>query len=66
MSEKSINTRREFLQKLIALSALVGVAPYADAFGEPLFDLKQGKLPKRPLAGQVIWWVFSASGARRR
>ncbi len=49
MSEKPNNSRREFLQKMIALTALAGVVPYADAFGQPLFDLKKGKLPLRPL-----------------
>ena len=29
MSEKPLNSRREFLQKMIALTALAGVAPYA-------------------------------------
>src|SRR5665648_1286067 len=63
MSEKSINTRREFLQKLIALSALVGVAPYADAFGKPLFDFRQGKLPVRPLGktGHMVG-IYSLGG----
>jgi hypothetical protein len=49
MSEKSVNSRREFLQKMIALSALAGFAPYADAFGRPLFAPVKGKLPLRPL-----------------
>ncbi|MCU0377915.1 MAG: aldo/keto reductase [Bacteroidales bacterium] len=49
MSEKSVNSRREFLQKMIALSALAGLAPYADAFGRPIFAPVKGKLPLRPL-----------------
>ena len=63
MSQKNINSRREFLQKMIALSALIGVAPYADAFGEPLFDLKKGKLPQRPLGktGHMVG-IYSLGG----
>ena len=63
MSQKNINSRREFLQKMIALSALIGVAPYADAFGEPLFDLKKGKLPRRPLGktGHMVG-IYSLGG----
>lgn len=49
MSEKPVNSRREFLQKMIALTALAGVAPYADAFGQPLMEIRKGRLPKRPL-----------------
>ncbi len=49
MSEKTVNSRREFLQKMIALSAVAGFAPYLDAFGRPLFAPVNGKLPIRPL-----------------
>jgi len=49
MSEKTVNSRREFLQKMIALSAVAGFAPYLDAFGRPLFAPVNGKLPLRPL-----------------
>lgn len=49
MSEKTVNSRREFLQKMIALSAAAGFAPYLDAFGRPLFAPVNGKLPMRPL-----------------
>ncbi|MFZ0471685.1 MAG: aldo/keto reductase, partial [Bacteroidales bacterium] len=63
MSQKNINSRREFLQKMITLSALAGIAPYADAFGEPLFDLKKGKLPLRPLGktGHMVG-IYSLGG----
>ncbi len=63
MSERPANSRREFLQKMIALTALAGVAPYADAFGQPLFDLKKGKLPLRPLGktGHMVG-IFSLGG----
>jgi len=49
MSEQTVNSRREFLQKMIALSAVAGFAPYLDAFGRPLFAPVNGKLPLRPL-----------------
>ncbi len=63
MSEKLINSRREFLQKMIALTALAGVAPYADAFGKPLFGFTNGTLPKRPLGktGHMVG-IFSLGG----
>ncbi len=63
MSEKLLNSRREFLQKMIALTALAGVAPYADAFGHPLFGLSKGTLPKRPLGntGHMVG-IFSLGG----
>ncbi len=63
MAEKPINSRREFLQKMIALTALAGVAPYADAFGQPLFGLMKGTLPKRPLGktGHMVG-IFSLGG----
>jgi len=63
MSEKALNSRREFLQKMIALTALAGVVPYADAFGQPLFGLKKGKLPLRPLGktGHMVG-LFSLGG----
>jgi hypothetical protein len=63
MSEKALNSRRDFLQKMIALTALAGVAPYADAFGQPLFGLKNGKLPRRPLGktGHMVG-IYSLGG----
>jgi predicted aldo/keto reductase-like oxidoreductase len=63
MSERPFNSRREFLQKMIALTALAGVVPYADAFGQPLFGLSKGALPKRPLGktGHMVG-IFSLGG----
>ncbi len=63
MSENRLNSRREFLQKLIALTALAGVAPYADAFGQPYNELRKGKLPLRPLGrtGQMVS-IYSLGG----
>ena len=63
MSEKNINSRREFLQKMIALSALIGVAPYADAFGKPLFDLQRASFRFVPWERPVIWsGIYSLGG----
>ncbi|MFZ2287465.1 MAG: aldo/keto reductase [Bacteroidales bacterium] len=63
MAERPFNSRREFLQKMIALTALAGVAPYADAFGNPLFELRKGRLPKRPLGktGHMVG-IYSLGG----
>lgn len=63
MREKPINSRREFLQKIIALTALAGVAPYADAFGRPLFAPVNGILPLRPLGrtGHMVG-IYSLGG----
>jgi aryl-alcohol dehydrogenase-like predicted oxidoreductase len=63
MSENHSNSRREFLQKLIALTALAGVAPYADAFGRPMTVSGTGKLPLRPLGktGHMVS-IYSLGG----
>ncbi len=63
MYDKNLNSRREFLQKLIALSALASVAPYADALSQVLPDLKKGRLPQRPLGktGHMVG-IYSLGG----
>jgi aryl-alcohol dehydrogenase-like predicted oxidoreductase len=63
MSDNHSNSRREFLQKLIALTALAGVAPYADAFGRPMTVSGTGKLPLRPLGktGHMVS-IYSLGG----
>jgi aryl-alcohol dehydrogenase-like predicted oxidoreductase len=63
MYDKNLNSRREFLQKLIALSALASVAPYADALGQVLPGPKKGSLPKRPLGktGHMVG-IYSLGG----
>jgi aryl-alcohol dehydrogenase-like predicted oxidoreductase len=63
MTDNRINSRREFLQKLIALTALAGVAPYADAFGKPYSEIMNGKLPVRPLGktGHMVS-IYSLGG----
>ncbi len=63
MTDNRINSRREFLQKLIALTALAGVAPYSDAFGKPYNGIRNGKLPVRPLGktGHMVS-IYSLGG----
>jgi aryl-alcohol dehydrogenase-like predicted oxidoreductase len=63
MSENRPNSRREFLQKLIALTALAGVAPYTDAFGQPFSEIRNGKLLLRPLGktGHMVG-IYSLGG----
>jgi aryl-alcohol dehydrogenase-like predicted oxidoreductase len=63
MPDKHSNSRREFLQKMIALTALAGVAPYADAFGHPFALISKGKLPLRPLGktGHMVS-IYSLGG----
>jgi len=63
MPDKPSNSRREFLQKMIALTALAGVAPYTDAFGQPFAMISKGKLPLRPLGktGHMVS-IYSLGG----
>jgi len=63
MSEKALNSRRIFLQKMIALTALAGVAPYVDAFGQPFAEIIKGELPVRPLGktGHMVS-IYSLGG----
>jgi aryl-alcohol dehydrogenase-like predicted oxidoreductase len=63
MPDKHSNSRREFLQKMIALTALAGVAPYADTFGQSFADIRKGKLPLRPLGktGHMVS-IYSLGG----
>jgi len=63
MPDKHSNSRREFLQKMIALTALAGVAPYADAFGQTFPEIRKGKLPLRPLGktGHMVS-IYSLGG----
>jgi aryl-alcohol dehydrogenase-like predicted oxidoreductase len=63
MSDNPLNSRREFLQRLIALTALAGVTPFTDAFGKPFGDILNGKLPVRPLGktGHLVS-IYSLGG----
>lgn len=52
MEKNNLNSRREFLQKMLALSAAAGFYPYLDAIPEPeVAARKKGKpkMPVRPL-----------------
>lgn len=63
MPDKHSNSRREFLQKMIALTALAGVAPYAETFGQSFAEIRKGKLPLRPLGktGHMVS-IYSLGG----
>ncbi len=63
MPENRPNSRREFLQKMIALTALAGIAPYTDAFGQSFSEIRNGKLPVRPLGktGHMVT-IYSLGG----
>ncbi len=49
MTQKDFRTRREFLKKLIASTAIAGLAPYVNPFDLMAASSKKGSLPKRPL-----------------
>lgn len=63
MAEKYLNSRREFLQRMIALTAAAGLAPYTDAFGRTVFLPSDGAMPKRPLGktGHMVG-IYSFGG----
>jgi hypothetical protein len=46
MEKSNLNSRREFLQKLLTASAVAGFFPYIDTVSEiPLPKKEKGKLP---------------------
>lgn len=49
MNDNPLNSRRKFLQYMIALSGLAGVALYLDSLGRPRPMPLNGKIPIRPL-----------------
>ena len=64
MEKSNLNSRREFLQKLLALSAVAGFYPYLDTVAEMgASKMKKGKLPLRPLGrtGQMVG-IYSLGG----
>lgn len=64
MEKIKLNTRREFLQKLIAASAVAGLYPYLETSAETLsFTVQKSKLPKRPLGktGHMVG-IYSLGG----
>lgn len=62
MGNNERNARREFLKKIIATSALAGLAPYVNPI-ELLAAAGKGKMPKRPLGktGHLVN-LFSLGG----
>lgn len=63
MKKMNLNTRREFLQKMLAASAVAGIYPWlstADGNGVPV---KKGKMPLRPLGktGHMVG-IYSLGG----
>lgn len=49
MEKSNLNSRREFLQKLLAASAVAGLYPYMNTVNGADAVLKKGKMPLRPL-----------------
>lgn len=64
MEKSNLNTRREFLQKLLAATAAAGFYPYSDK-SEEVFDakVKKVKMPRRPLGkmGHMVG-IYSLGG----
>lgn len=64
MQKSNLNSRREFLQKLLAASAVAGLYPYADTVAEiGTVVKKKNKLPLRPLGstGYMVG-IYSLGG----
>lgn len=64
MKKSTVNTRREFLQKLLAATAVAGVYPYLDIpDNQEMSQKTKGTLPKRPLGktGYMVT-IYSLGG----
>lgn len=63
MEKSNLNSRREFLQKLLAASAVAGIYPYLDCVKGTDAVLKKGKMPLRPLGktGHMVG-IYSLGG----
>ena len=64
MEKSNKNSRREFLQKLLAASAVAGFYPYLDTLADtPEAKKKKDKLPRRPLGktGHMVG-IYSLGG----
>lgn len=63
MEKSNLNSRREFLQKLLAMSAVAGLYPYIGSAEEIAALQKTGKLPLRPLGrtGHMVG-IYSLGG----
>lgn len=64
MEKSANNSRREFLQKLLAATAVAGIYPYLDTVtGSVIFSGMKGKMPVRPLGktGHMVC-IYSLGG----
>jgi len=63
MEKSNLNSRREFLQKLLAATAVAGFYPYLDSVNGTATVLKKGKMPLRPLGktGHMVG-IYSLGG----
>jgi hypothetical protein len=63
MKKSYLNSRREFLQKLLAASAVAGFYPYLETVKDTDTILKKGKMPLRPLGktGHMVG-IYSLGG----
>jgi len=64
MKNRPVNSRREFLQKLLAATAAAGFYPYLDMMaGEAPVQKKKGRMPLRPLGntGYMVG-IYSLGG----
>jgi aryl-alcohol dehydrogenase-like predicted oxidoreductase len=64
MKKTGLNSRREFLQKMVAAAAVAGLYPYVEGMGEVSgVPLKKAKMPQRPLGntGRMVG-IYSLGG----
>ena len=63
MEKPNLNSRREFLQKLLAASAVAGFYPYMDTVRGANSAFKKGRMPLRPLGktGHMVG-IYSLGG----
>jgi hypothetical protein len=63
MEKPNLNSRREFLQKLLAASAVAGLYPYLDNIKGADNAFKKGRMPLRPLGktGHMVG-IYSLGG----
>ena len=63
MKHSPLNSRREFLQKLLAASAVAGLYPYLDTVNGAVPFTKKAKMPLRPLGktGHMVG-IYSLGG----
>src|SRR3990172_12884670 len=63
MEKLNLNSRREFLQKLLAASAVAGLYPYINTANGAEATFNKGKMPLRPLGktGHMVG-IYSLGG----